>query len=177
MSKKRYVFFILNFHGFSFKAYLHVNTQLAGVQAHVWNIRFYGLFFTTICFFSRYSFRKSSNKEERKSVHYALVDVFLRVYWKEILFKNTSFVQYQKHNSKSVSILRVHVHCTTVLFCAMAWKLKLMSSLSPGKLQPGQTCKTTANVWLGWPQNEKCLNFWIFTIRLVWKALFQCLAV
>ena len=82
-------------------------------------------------------------------------------FWKEILFKNTSFVQYQRHNSKSVSILRVHVHCTTVLFCAMAWKLKLMSSLSPGKLQPGQTCKTTANVWLGLPQNEKCLNFWI----------------
>ena len=80
-------------------------------------------------------------------------------FWKEILFKNTSCVQYQRHNSKSVSILRVHVHCTTVLFCAMAWKLKLMSSLSPGKLQPGQTCKTTANVWLGWPQKGKMSEF------------------
>ena len=99
-------------------------------------------------------------------------------FWKEILFKNTSCVQYQRHNSKSVSILRVHVHCTTVLFCAMAWKLKLMSSLSPGKLQPGQTCKTTANVWLGWPQNEKCLNFWIFTMMFYnMKSLISMLSI
>ena len=69
--------------------------------------------------------------------------------------------------SKSVSILRVHVHCTTVLFCAMAWKLKLMSSLSPGKLQPGQTCKTTANVWLGWLQNWKMLCQFSFPFKFM----------